>query len=346
MNQSESVLVTGGSGAVGLRCILQLLTEGYAVKTTLRSLTKTNDVIALLKAGGVTSADRLTFVEADLTKDDNWDVAMSGCRYVLHIASPTHANAHAGEEAMIRPAVEGTLRVLRAARKAGVKRVVMTSSFGAVGFSNKQPGTQTTEADWTNPNEKGLSSYEKSKTLAEQAAWEFIKNEGETLELATINPVAIFGPSLGSSQSPSLGILTFLLDPSTRAIPNIDLNVVDIRDVADLHIRAMTNPYASGQRFIATADGKISMPEIARLLKHNRPDVAKNVTTNTVPNWVLSIAALFNAQAKQSLALLKINRHVGNAKARTVLGWTPIATQEEAILASVERMMTYTTPNN
>jgi nucleoside-diphosphate-sugar epimerase len=299
MESSTTVLVTGGTGALGAQCILQLLKQGYVVKTTLRSMGKKNDVLGMLKTGGITSFDNLTFTEADLTKDTNWGQAMNGCQYVLHIASPTHTDAKASEEEdMIRPAVDGTLRVLKAARDAGVKRVVMTSSFGAVGFSNKKLNSETTEADWTDPNEKGLSAYEKSKALAERAAWEFIQQEGGGLELVTINPVAIFGPSLGASKSPSLGILTFILEGSMKAIPNIDLNVVDIRDVADLHIRAMTNPKAKGQRFIATADGKISMPQIARLLKTKRPNVAQKVPTGILPNWILSIAALFNSQAK------------------------------------------------
>lgn len=339
MESSTTVLVTGGTGALGAYCIRQLLTKGYVVKTTLRSVSKKNEVIQMLKTGDITSFDNLTFIQTDLTNDTNWDQAMNGCHYVLHVASPTHALAKASEDDMIRPAVEGTLRVLKAARDAGVKRVVMTSSFGAVGFSHKNRNSETTEADWTDPNEKGLSAYEKSKTLAERAAWEFIQQEGRGLELATINPVAIFGPSLGASKSPSLGILTFLLEGSMKAIPNIELNVVDIRDVADLHIRAMTNPEAKGQRFIATADGKISMPEIALLLKDKRPDVAQKVPTGILPNWLLSIAALVNSQARQSVALLTINRNVSNAKARSLLGWSPIATKEEAILASMDSMI-------
>ncbi len=338
MEPSTTVLVTGGTGALGTYCLLQLLTKGYGVKTTLRSINKKSEVIQRLKLGGITSLDNLTFIQTDLTKDANWDQAMNGCQYVLHVASPTHTNAKLPEEDIIRPAVEGTLRVLKAARDAGVKRVVMTSSFGAVGFSNHKLNSETTEADWTDPHEKGLSAYEKSKALAERAAWEFIQQEGGGLELVTINPVAIFGPSLGASKSPSLGILTFLLEGSVKAIPPIELNVVDVRDVADLHIRAMTNPEASGQRFIATADGKISMPEIARLLKNKRPDAAQKVPTGILPNWLLAIAALFNSQAKQSVSLLTINRNVSNAKARTVLGWSPIATKEEAILASMDNM--------
>lgn len=343
MKNSEIVLVTGGSGAVGIHCILQLLQKGYNVRATLRSLDKKSEVIAMLKTGGITAPDSyrdesLSFIEADLTKDDNWDEAMNGCTYVLHVASPTHPES-TDENEMILPAVDGVLRVLTAARNANVKRVVMTSSFGALGFSNKDRNTETTEANWTDPNEKGLSAYEKSKVLAERAAWDFMKEEGGSLELAVINPVAIFGPSLGAGKSPSFGLLKLLLSGSWKAIPNIPLNVVDIRDVADLHIRAMINPEANGQRFIASANGEITMPEIAILLKNKLPGVTAKVSAKKLPDWVLGITALFNPQAKQALLFLKINRRVSNAKARKVLGWTPIANNEEAILASMQSMI-------
>ena len=336
----ELVLVTGGTGAVGIHCILQLLQKGYRVRTTLRAINKKNEVIEMLKTGGITSFSNIDFIETDLAKEANWDEALKDCNYVLHVASPTHQ-----ESDMIRAAVDGTLRVLKAARDARVKRVVLTSSFGALGFSNKDRNTETTEADWTDPNEKGLSDYEKSKGLAERAAWNFIKTEGGGLELAVINPVAIFGPSLGPGKSPSFGLLKSLLNGSMKAVPHIPLNVVDIRDVADLHIRAMTNPNANGQRFIATADGEISLPEIAILLKNKVPEVARKVSGKTLPNWVLPIAAVFNPEAKRAILFLKINRRVSNAKARKVLGWVPIANKEEAILASVKSMIKYNEHN-
>lgn len=338
MENSEQVLVTGGTGAVGIHCILQLLQKGYSVKTTLRSISRKNEVIDMLKTGGISSFANLAFIETDLTKDDNWDKAMKGCRYVLHVASPTHLES-TDENTMIGPAVDGVLRVLKAARDAGVKRVVLTSSFGALGFSNKNPEIETTEADWTNPNEKGLSPYEKSKSLAERAAWDFIKREGGDLELAAINPVAIFGPLLGPVKSPSLSILNALLNGSVKAIPNIPLNVIDIRDVADLHIRAMVNPKANGQRFIASADGEISIPQIALLIKSKMPGVTAKVPSKTLPNWVLGIAALFNPEAKRAAFFSKISRNVSNAKAKKILGWVPVANNEEAILASVESMV-------
>ncbi len=341
MKNPEIVLVTGGTGFVGAQCILALLHQGYHVRTTLRSLASKTSVLETLRAGGSTPGDQLEFVEADLTSDHNWDAALHGCTYVLHVASPVSFATPADESAHLKPAVEGTLRVLKSARDAGVKRVVLTSSFGAVGFSHTDRTTETTEADWTDPNLKGLSTYEKSKGLAERAAWEFIKQEGGALELSVINPVAILGPSLGSHTSGSFDIIRHLVDGSLKAVPNIPLNVVDVRDVADLHVRAMTTPAASGQRFIASADGQISMPEIAQLLQQKMPDIAEKVATKTVPDWVVRFASLFNAQAKTGAMFLQVNRRVSNAKAKQLLGWKPLATQEQAIVAAAESLVKY-----
>jgi nucleoside-diphosphate-sugar epimerase len=341
MENSETVLVTGGTGFLGAYVIIELLRQGYKVRTTLRSESRKNEVIETLKTGGIISFDNLSFIEASLTESKNWEEAMKDCRYVLSVASPVFFNVPKDENEMIRPAVEGIIRVLKAARDAGVKRVVMTSNFGAFGFSKKKSDVETTEEDWTSPDEKGLSIYEKSKLLAERAAWDFINNEGGDLEFATINPVAILGPSLGKHVSGSFELLQHLLDGSMKAVPNIPLNIVDVRDVADLHIRAMTNPGAAGQRFIASADGEISLPEIALLLKSKMPAVSQKVSKRVLPNWILKVASLFNAQAKQGALLLNMNRKVSNAKARKLLGWKPLATNEEAILASMESMITY-----
>ena len=196
MENSETVLVTGGTGYVGSHCVLQLLQKGYNVKTTLRTMKRKNEVIKMLKTGGITSFDKLEFIETDLMKDHNWDEAVKGCTYVLHVASNIITKLPKDDNEIIRPAVDGTLRVLKAARNAGVKRVVLTSNFGAIGYSHKDPNTLITEEEWTDPNEK-MTSYNKSKVLAERAAWDFINKEGGDLELSVINPVFILGPSLG-----------------------------------------------------------------------------------------------------------------------------------------------------
>lgn len=338
MAQNETVLVTGGTGFLGMRIILQLLEKGYAVRTTIRNLKSKDKVIQTLSAHGITQFDKLSFSEAELTRDIGWEATMKGCRYVLSVASPVFFETPKDEQAAIRPAVEGITRILKFARDAGVKRVVMTSNFGAVGFSNTDKTSVTTEANWTDTQLKGLSVYEKSKTLAERAAWDFINKEGKGLEFATINPVAIFGPSLNAHISGSFHLLENLLNGSMKAIPNIPLNIVDVRDVADLHILAMTHPDANGQRFIASADGQITLPEIASLLKSKMPDVSVKVSTKKLSDRVLKLASFFNTQAKEGMMLLNVNRNVSNEKAKQTFGWKPVATQEETIIASVESM--------
>src|SRR5258706_5190887 len=257
---TETVLVTGGTGFVGVHCILQLLNKGYKVKTTLRGLNRKSKVLEMLKVGGITSFDNLEFIEADLTKDANWDEAAKGFEYVLHVASPIFLRVPKDENEMIMPAVDGTIRILKTARNAGVKREVMTSNFGAVGYSHKDTTKIITEESWTDPNEQQLSTYNKSKAMAEWAAWDFIHKEGGNLELSVVNPMGIFGPSLGPDLSSGFELLKRVLDGSMRAIPNITLGIVDVRDVADLHIRAMTNPAAKGERFLALAGGILSLP--------------------------------------------------------------------------------------
>lgn len=332
------VLVTGGTGFVGMRILFQLLQQGYTVRTTMRNLKSKDKLIATLQANGQNDVSRLFFAEAELTSDDNWENEMGGCKYVLSVASPVFFDQPKDEQEAIRPAVEGILRILKFAKQAGVQRVVMTSNFGAVGFSQTDKSRETTEADWTDTGMKGLSVYEKSKTLAEKAAWEYIKREGGKLEFATINPVAIYGPSMDEHISGSFHLLENLLDGSMKMVPQIPLNVVDVRDVADLHIRAMVKPEAKGQRFIATADGQISLPEIAELIKNKMPEVAQKVSTKKLPDFMVKLGALFNARAREGAVFLKMNRKLSNAKAKKLLGWQPMGTQEEAVLAGVESM--------
>ena len=340
ITKKEQVLVTGGSGFVGIHCILQLLEKGYAVKTTLRNMQRKEEVITMLKTGGIASFNTLSFIEADLTKDDNWNEAVKDCTYVLHVASPIALASPRDENEMIRPAVEGVLRVLKAARDEGIKRVVMTSNFGAVGYSHTDTTKIITEESWTNPNEKGLSPYNKSKVLAEKAAWNFMDKEGGNLELAVINPVGIFGPSLGPDLSSGFELLKKLLDGSMKAVPNITLGIIDVRDVADLHIRAMINPAAKGQRFLAIAGDILTLPQVAQLLKDKLGDAAKKVTTRTLPNWMVRISALFNPVARNLVPMLSRYRNASNQKAKNLLGWKP-RSNEEAILAAAKSLLQF-----
>lgn len=330
----QKVLVTGGTGFVAIHSILQLLNRGYQVRTTIRSIKSKDKIFEMLKNGGITDFTKLDFIEADLTSDKNWLEAMIDCQYVLHIASPIFLRLPKNEDEMIRPAVDGTLRVLKAAREAGVKRVVMTSNFGAVGYSHKDKNTIITEESWTNPNEKGLSIYNKSKVLAEKAAWDFMKTEGGSLELSVINPMGIFGPSLSHDLSSGFEMLKKLLDGTMKAIPDIRLGIVDVRDVAELHILAMENPDAKGERFLALAGGTMSLLEIVKLLKQKMPYVVEKASTKSLPTFIIRLSALFNDQAKAILPLVGIYREASNEKARTVLGWKP-RNNEEAIMATV-----------
>jgi nucleoside-diphosphate-sugar epimerase len=194
----STVLVTGGSGFIGSHSILQLLAAGHLVRTTVRSLNRESDVRAMLKEGGVEPGDRLSFIAANLESDAGWSEAVAGCEYVLHVASPFPPNIPRHEDELIVPARDGALRVLRASRDAGVKRVVLTSSFAAIGYGHKQQETAFNETSWTDPTGDDVQAYARSKTLAERAAWDFVSNEGGDLELSVINPVAVFGPVLGS----------------------------------------------------------------------------------------------------------------------------------------------------
>lgn len=310
----KKVLVTGGTGFVGAQCVLQLLQKGYKVRTTLRSMNKKNDVLAMMKVGGIDKIENLEFIETDLTKDTNWDLAVEGCDFVLHVASPIYLKIPKDENEMILPAVEGTIRVLRAARNAGVKRVVITSNFGAVGYSEKHPTKLITEESWTDPNEKGLGAYLKSKVFAERAAWKFMEKEGGEMELSVVNPAGIFGLSLGPEISSGFELLKRLLDGSMRWVPNIPMGIVDVRDVADLHIRAMTNPKASGERFLAVSGGVMTLPEIAVLLKESMGDAGKNVSTRRLPDLIVKLAALFNPVAKNVAPQLGKNKKASNEK--------------------------------
>ncbi|MGC1944765.1 MAG: aldehyde reductase, partial [Candidatus Acidiferrales bacterium] len=246
----STVLVTGGSGFIGSHSIVQLLAAGHRVRTTVRSQKREGDVRAMLKEGGAEPGDRLSFIAADLEGDAGWREAAAGCEYVLHVASPFPQTVPKNEDELIVPAREGTLRVLRAARDAGVKRVVLTSSFAAIGYGHKAQQGPFDETYWTDPGANDIAPYVKSKTLAERAAWDFIDKEGGNPELSVVNPVGVFGPVLSADYSTSI-LLVQRLMKGMPGCPRLYFGVVDVRDVADLHIRAMTDPAAKGERFLA-----------------------------------------------------------------------------------------------
>jgi len=332
------VLVTGGSGFLGAHCILKLLEAGYRVRTTVRSLRREADARAMLKQGGAGMDVDLDFVEADLMSDQGWPEAVAGCDYVLHVASPLAITPPKDANKLIRPAVDGTLRVLSAARDAGVKRVVLTSSFAAIGYGHRPRSTPFTEADWTDvTNTDG--AYIRSKTLAERAAWDYVASEGQGLELATVNPVIVLGPVLGPDSSPSIELVKAMLDGRLIGLPQLTTGIVDVRDVADLHVRAMTNPAANGERFLCIAGDCITFQEVAQTLKDNMGRAARKVPTLVLPNWVVRVAAFLSATVRQAApGELGKTRSVSNEKARRLLGWQP-RSPREAILATAESLI-------
>jgi nucleoside-diphosphate-sugar epimerase len=315
----KRVLVTGGTGFLGVHTILQLLQQEYKVKTTLRTIAKKNTILKALEDGGITDFSNLSFVEADLTSDNNWDEAVRDCDYVLHVASPFPAQDPIDENELIIPARDGALRVLKASRDAGVKRVVLTSSFAAVGYSIDEKDHIFTEKDWTDTNSE-LPAYIKSKTVAEKSAWEFIEKEGNGLELTVINPVGIFGPVIGGITSASLDIaVSGILNGTLNYTPTFTMGVVDVRDVADIHIEAMLHPNAAGERFIATSDGVMSFYDVAELFKKERPQYTSGI---------------------QNLEPIgrEFYKEISNEKAKTILNWNP-RSREEALLASADSLM-------
>jgi nucleoside-diphosphate-sugar epimerase len=265
IEKQETVLVSGGSGFIGVHCILQLLDAGYRVRTTLRSLQREAEVLAMLKTGGARNTQSLSFYQADLLSDDGWNEAVSGCDYVLHVASPFPAAVPKHEDELIVPAREGTLRVLTAARYAGVRRVVLTSSFAAIAYGHEQTDKVYTEESWTNSDHPKVTAYIKSKTLAERAAWDFLSRDGGALELTTVNPVGVMGPVLGLDNSASIEYVLRMMNGALPGSPRLCLNIVDVRDVADLHLRAMLHPAANGERFLAVAGDFMPLHSIALL---------------------------------------------------------------------------------
>lgn len=335
---TDTVLVTGGNGFLALHIIKQLLKQGFAVRATLRSLAKADMVRQTLTAHHV-NIEQLTFVQLDLTQDAGWDAAMSGVRYVMSVAAPVLVNGKTADAATANAATVGTIRILRAAERAHVQRVVMTGNLGAVGFSNFDRHHQTTEADWTDVNQHGLSPYEKSKLVAEKAAWAYLREQDSPLEFATVNPGAMLGQALNNHASGSFGLLTNLLDGKLPAMPNMFVNVIDVKDAAIIHVRALTTPVAKGQRFIAVADSPISLPQMATIIRKHYPDLAAKVPTRRIPNWLVPVLAHFNAQAREANMMLRINHDVSNAHAKELLGWVPASTAEAAVLGALQTII-------
>ena len=327
--QMGTVLVTGGSGFLGGWCLVELLRRGYRVRTTVRDLSREPEVRAML-ASEVDAGDRLSVVAGDLRRDDGWEQAVEGCDCILHVASPFPPAQPKDPDELIVPAREGTLRVLGAGLEAGVSRVVVTSSVAAIRNGGVElPSAPLTEEDWTDPANLNLTPYTRSKTIAERSAWELVRERGEVEKLAVVNPGAILGPVLSDDRSYSLEVIERLLK-GMPGVPRIGFSFVDVRDVADLHVTAMSAPEAGGERFIA-AGPFLWMSEVAEVLRDRLGEAAAKVPKRTVPNLIVRGMAIFDPGIRSVVGDLGKRVELSNEKARALLGWSPRPVEETIV---------------
>ncbi len=294
------VLVTGGSGYVGTQLIAALLRAGNPVRAAVRSTAREAGLRAAVRRGDADDAG-LQIVAADLTADDGWAAAVAGCEEIHHVASPIPVVQPEDPDELIVAARDGALRLLRAARDAGARRVVLTSSFAAVGYTPK-PGAEFTEDDWTDPDTPGLAPYPRSKTIAERAAWDLMEHDGGDTELVVVNPTFILGPALITDLRSSMQLIKAMLDGTMTVVPRARFGVADVRDLADLHIRAMAAPEAAGRRFLAVADGPtLSFLEVAETLRRKLGPLAARAPTQEAPGGELPRPVIHNDRARDEL---------------------------------------------
>lgn len=328
-----TVFVSGGSGYIAGFLIRQLIAEGWMVHTTIRNLAREAEVRASL---GVDNS-RLKFFAADLMSDDGWAEAMAGCSHVAHVASPLPADKPAHEDELIVPARDGALRALRAAKAAGIKRFVMTSSMAAIAYGHGEGKSVFTEADWTDPTSPDAYPYVRSKTIAERAARDWVAAEGGDMEFVTVNPSLVLGPLQSGDFSTSLEAIKKLLEGSMPGMPNLGFGIVDVRDVADMHVRCLTAPNMAGERFICSGPF-LMMDEVAAILRAGLGPQARKVPRLKLPNWLVRIAARFDPVIGQVIGELGKRRESPANHAREVLGWVP-RPAEESILDTARDMI-------
>jgi len=327
---AATVLVTGGSGFLGGWCVVELLRRGYKVRTTVRELSREGEVRAML-ASEAGAGEQLAVCAADLRTDEGWTDAAAGCDYILHVASPFPAAQPKDPDELIVPAREGTLRVLRAGLEAGARRVVVTSSSAAVRNSGVAPPARAlTEEDWSQVENPHLSPYARSKTIAERAAWDYADSIGEANRLTVVNPSAIVGPLLSEHRSSSIQAIERLLSGAMPAIPRLGFSFVDVHDVADLQITAMSSPAAAGERFLATGPF-LWIAELADMLRANLGASAAKVPRRTAPSFLVRIMARFDRELRSIAGDLDQKVEFSAAKAQALLGWTPRPIQESVL---------------
>ena len=323
---TDRVLVSGGSGYIAGFLIRQLVAEGWMVHTTIRNLAREAEVRKLLKVDD----SRLSFFTADLTHDAGWAEAMAGCSHVAHVASPVPARAVEDPEELIVPARDGALRALRAAKSAGAKRFVMTSSVASIAYGRGRGVHTFTEADWTPPDYPGAPPYVRSKTIAERAARDWVAREGADIEFCTVNPAFVLGPVWSRDYSSSITVVKKLLEGALRGCPDLGFGVVDVRDVADIHVRMLTARNMAGERFIASGSF-MKLIEIARILKAHLGKRAHKVPTRVLPDLLVRFAALFDPLVKAAVGELGSVRNLDASHAREVLGWVARPAEESII---------------
>ena len=320
---NKKVLLTGISGYIGNHCAVELLKHGYSVRGYVRSLSKSQKVIDAIKKE-VDPKDNLEFCELNLLSDAGWDAAMKDCEYVLHVASPFINSEPKDENEYIRPAVDGTMRALRAAKKAGVKRVVLTSSMVSM-LGDSAQSMDVTPETWTNVDAKNTSAYSKSKTLAEKAAWDFIhaQTDATPMELTVVNPGPVFGPSLsGDLSGTSMTMFKQMLTGKMPMVPQAGINMSDVRDIAKIHVLALENEKANGKRFIVTTEKHYAFKELAQLLKYNGYD---KVSTKLAPNFLLKAMGYVNREARSMRAFIGKTYTGDVTSTMEVFDWKPIA---------------------
>ena len=337
---AKRVLVTGATGFIATQLILDLLSQGYAVRGTIRSVAK-GDRLRQTLAAHSSSATELELVEADLESDTGWPEAVAGTDCVMHVASPFPMAPPKDPQDLIRPARDGALRVLRAARDAGIPRTVMTSSCAAIAYGYDELPETLTEADWSNPeNTSDCPAYPASKTIAERAAWDFVANEAPGMELVTINPVAVFGPIRSADVRTSVGIIAQMLAGKIPLAPNAGLQFVDVRDVSAAHIAAMEIPEAAGNRF-ALAEDFLTLLDTAAVLRDSFPNYASKLPSRQLPSFLVRLLSHVNGDMKTITVELDKRRYVSGAKAQEILLKRPYIPARDAVIASAESLIEY-----
>lgn len=318
----EKVLVTGVSGFIGMHCAQQLLEQGYQVIGTTRSSSKHDEVMEAI------GHENLSLVNADLLSDEGWDSAIEGCDYILHVASPVMMGEPEHEDVLVKPAKEGTMRVVQLAAKHKVKRVVITSSVAAVSFGPHFHKDHFDDTDWSDINDPGIPAYNKSKTVAEKAAREFVAelSGDDKLEICTMHPALVVGPSLSGDIGESNIVVKRMLDGSTPGTPKLQMGFVDVRDVAKMHVAAMTADGASGQRFILS-ESSLWLSEMASILR----DAGFNAPKRNIPNFILKIIALRDKDLAGTIPLLGRVGTYDISKTKDILGWQPTSAADAIV---------------